>query len=191
MALDDAERALRLRPELRFLSLEIDKLELELEQARNDMLPRLDIGAAVSQDLGDDVTVPDTKGPFELDLFFRFDVPLQRRGAEGKMRELEAKQRKVRRELQFASDSVLAEVQDSASELRQAWESIALVRESARLASILEEAERATFGLGDSNLIDVNIREQQTAAAAARLIDAFATYFRALADYKAALGVTD
>jgi len=188
---DDGQRALRLRPELRTLNLELDKLQLELEQARNDLLPRLDVGAAVSQDLGDDVTVTDTKGPFELDLFFRFEVPLQRRTAEGRARELEARQRKARRELQFAADSVTAEVQDAASELQQAWESIALVRESARLASILEDAERAALGLGDSNLIDVNIREQQTAAAAARLIDSLATYFRALADYKAALGVTD
>jgi len=49
----------------------------------------------------------------------------------------------------------------------------------------MKQAENRRFGLGRSNLIDVNIREVQAATAARQLVDAQAGYFRSLADYQA------
>ena len=62
-------------------------------------------------------------------------------------------------------------------------------RENVRLAEQLRNAEARRFELGLSNLIDVNIREVQAADAAVALIRAQAAYFRAGAEYRAAVGV--
>jgi outer membrane protein TolC len=56
------------------------------------------------------------------------------------------------------------------------------------LALELERAERARFDAGDSQLLIVNLREQQTAEAELREVDAMLDYHRASADLKAACG---
>ena len=50
------------------------------------------------------------------------------------------------------------------------------------------EAEHRKLALGNSNLIDVNIRELQAFDAASKAIAAQADYFRAVANYEAATG---
>lgn len=52
----------------------------------------------------------------------------------------------------------------------------------------LEQAERVRFEQGDSNLLTVNIREQQTAEAELREIEALFDFHRAVADLRAARG---
>ncbi len=177
------------RPEVRELELELERLRLDLEQAENTLLPKLDVGLAGSQDLGDQVTTPDDKGPFELEAAVRFEVPLQRRAARGKSRTIAAKANKLERELQFVRDRIVADVQDASSALRQTWLRIGQVRENARLAGTLEQAERIQLQAGESDLLRVNLREQQTAAAASMLVDVLAEHFQALADYRASLGL--
>ena len=185
----DAQFALAQRPEVRELELEVTRLRLELEQAENSLLPRLDLGVAGSKDTGDTVSDPDDKGPFEFDAFVTFDLPLQRRSAKGKTRTVAAKKAKLERELQLVRDRVVADVRDAASALNQTWLRLAQVRENVRLAGALEQAERLRFQEGESDLLRVNLREQQTASAASMLVDVLAEHFRSLADYRASLGL--
>lgn len=186
---DDIARALRLRPEVRILEYELDKLALEQEKAENDLLPKLDIGVAGSNDVGRAVSNPDDKGPFELDAFATLNVPLQRRAAHGKQRALAGKKVQLERKLQFTRDSVAADVRDAESSLRRTWERLELARENLRLQRILEKAERDQLALGQSDLLRVNIREQRTAGGAAKLVDVIAQHFRGLAEYRASVGV--
>ena len=158
-------------------------------RAENDFLPRLDLSAVASDDFGDAVSTPDDKGPYEFGAFVEFEVPLQRREAGGRIRTLEAEIRQLQRELGFAEDRVRAEVRDARSELVQTWQRISLEQQNLELNAEVEAAERDSFLLGESNIIRVNIREQDTAAAAERLIEITARYFRALAAYRAAIGV--
>ncbi|QDV09039.1 Outer membrane efflux protein [Planctomycetes bacterium Poly30] len=185
----DHELALRNRPEVRSLELLSDQIRLDVAKAENDLLPKLDLTVAGSKDVGDAVSSPDDKGPFELDVFVNFDVPVQRREASGKLRSLDAKAIQVERKLQFARESIIAEVQDGQSAVLQTWLRLAQVRENALLAGQLEEAERIFLAEGQSDLLRVNLREQQTASAASMLVDVIAEHFRAVADYRASLGI--
>ncbi len=189
MRADDEQLALQQRPEVRALEIDLLRLGLDLEQAQNDLLPKFDIGVEASQDIGDDVTDPDDKGPFEFDAFAKFELPIQRRAARGKARTLEAKAAKVERELQFVRDLIVADVRDIASALRQTWLRLEQVRENARLAGELEAAERLRLREGQSDLFRVNLRELQTAKAASMLVDVLAEYFQSLAEYRASLGL--
>ena len=58
------------------------------------------------------------------------------------------------------------------------------------LAQRLRKAEERKLLLGTSNLINVNIRELQAFDAASTVIAAQADYFRALANFRAAMGDT-
>jgi outer membrane protein TolC len=186
---DDTDLALRRRPEVRAFELERERIALEIRKAENDLLPRLDVAVAGSQDVGDAVSDPDDKGPFEFDAFLTFDVPVQRRGAKGRVRTLGAEGVQVERKLQLARDQVVAEVRDARSALQQTWQSLAQARENVQLAGEIEQVERFRLEEGDSDLLTLNIREQQTAAAAATLVDVVSEHFQALADYRASLGV--
>lgn len=185
----DVDSALLHRPELLSLQLEATQLELDRQFAENKLLPKLDVAVAGSQDIGDPTTDPDDKGPFELDVFVNFDVPVQRREASGKLRAIEAKTIQVERKLQFARESIIAEVQDGQSAVLLTWRRLALLRENAALAAELERAERVFLDEGQSDLLRVNLREQQTASAASKLVDVIAEHFGAIANYRASLGL--
>ncbi len=81
------------------------------------------------------------------------------------------------------------EIEDSRSAVRRSWEQLARRRENVTLAGRLERVERILFAEGQSDLFRVNLREQQTASAASTYIDLVAEHFRALAEYRASLGV--
>jgi len=186
---DDVAIALARRPEVRALELERESLSLDLELARNQRWAELDVGLFASQDLGPDVNTPDDKGPFELAAQVRLALPLQRRKARGKERETTAKLAQLEYELRFTREIVTTQVQDAVSALRQSWLRVNQARENANLAAELEEAERLQLELGESDLFRVNVREQQTAAAASSLVETLAEYFLALAEYRAVLGL--
>lgn len=186
---NDVDFALDHRPDLRAQALELQARQLDVDLAKNNVLPRFDVGVAAKQDVGPAASDPDDKGPFELEFQLLFELPLQLRRAQGGERVAEAELRRTRRETQFLRDRVQSEVQDARSALEQGWLSIAQARENVSLANELAELERFQFGEGQSDLLRVNLREQQTAVAGARLVGVLREYFEAVADYRAVLGV--
>jgi outer membrane protein TolC len=186
---EGVELALSRRPELRVLELELEALALDRELAINDRLPELDFGLKASQDLGAAVKDPDDRGDLELQALVTLQVPLQRRAATGKQREAEAKLSKLERELQYRRDLARTAVQDAESALRRSWERLGEARRNVELAGQLAEAERVQFRAGESDLFRVNLREQQAALAAAGEVEVLEDHFRAIARYRAVLGV--
>ena len=146
---------------------------------------------AASKDSGEASSLPDEKDPFELKAALRFDVPLQRRTARGKLRALEAKLERAELKLRFGQDRVLLEVRDATSALRQSWLRIGQAQENVRLANEIADAERVQFEEGESDLFRVNLREQQAALAEDKLVEAYGEYFRARAAYRTVLGSTE
>lgn len=185
----DEELALAQRPRLRALELEIASLRLDRSLAKNDRLPSLDFGVKASQDVGTASDNPDVDGDFELKALVTLEVPLQRRSAIGKQREVEAKIAKFERQLQFERELTITAVQDSVSALTQSWAGLEQARENVRLAEILAEAERAQLREGASDLFRVQLREQQAAMAAASEVEVLEEHFRALARYRVVLGI--
>ncbi|MHC4263857.1 MAG: TolC family protein [Planctomycetota bacterium] len=185
----DVEFALTHRPEIQGFALELESLGLSEELAENRLLPTVDLGVYASQDLGDGVSTPDDKGDFELAFMLEFALPLQLRSARGGTRELRARVRQLQRQVQFARERIVTEVQDARSALRQNWLAIAQARENVRLANELAELERFQLSVGESDLLRVNLREQQAAVAGASYVAVLRDYFRALGSYRAVIGV--
>lgn len=184
----DTDLALSMRPEVWELELQRRRTLVDLQVAENKLLPKTDVTLAGSQDYGQATPKMD-KSQFEFEAKVEFELPLQLREARGKVRSTRAKLAKILADLKFARDRVTADVQDAMSALVAAHQRLGQARESLALARKVEELERVNFNAGNSDLLRLNLREQQTADAAATEIDAVAEYYRAMADYRAALGV--
>lgn len=185
----DEEFALEQRPEVTAIQLDLAALRVDEQLAENRLLPRLDVGVIGSQDLGTAASDPDDKSDFELALELDFGVPLRLRTPRGLQREVRAEIRQLNYQAQFLSEAIVTDVQDTRSALVQSWLGIEQARRNVDLANELAEAERFQLTVGESDLLRVNLREQQAAVAAAGYVEVLRGYFDALADYRAALGV--
>lgn len=179
------------RPELRRFALAKDRVRVDLDLARNQTLPGLSASVFGSQDIGKGKK---GEGQFALDRRVAegsliFDVPLQRREAQGRMRVAETQLAQLSAQEQFARDSITAEVRDALNNLERTLQRLARAREEFRIAQRVADLERARFRLGQSTLLEVNLRELAAAGAESKVIDTLADYFRALAEYRAAVAL--
>lgn len=183
-------------PILADFALQRESLELELKLARNQRLPHLDLRVEGAQDFGDSRAGIDAVGSLssdsrsstEIRAGLEFRLPVLQRQARGREVAARARLARLRAREQWAREQVIADARSAWAALGAAYDQTEQARENVRLAVLLRDAEGRRFGLGRSNLIDVNIREVQAATAQRALVDAQANYFRALADYHASVG---
>ena len=160
-------------------------MEIDRELAKNQLWPSADLSASVSQDFGPpgyprDKTV--------LDFSLSLDIPTLNRAARGRLAQAEAALQKFLAQQRLIVDRVNLEVADVHSQLAQAIRRIELAQREHDVAVQVEAAERAKFELGESTLLQVNLREQATFDAALRRIDALVEYHRAKVAYEVILG---
>ena len=181
---EDIRLAVATRPEPRRLQLAMDKLGVDLRLARNQMLPQLDAGVSISQELGRKLYKDKSEVDTQLGLEFR--IPLQRSEAKGRLVEVNAQLQQLLQEERFARDRIAAEVRDAASALGAAHEQIQQARLNASLALELQMAEAERLRRGATDLLALQLREQAAFDARVTEVEALAEYFRAQADYQAA-----
>ena len=101
-------------------------------------------------------------------------MPLPFRSERGRLGVARAQVAQSEAELRFLEDQLSARVRDAASAVRAAEERVELTAQVVGTAAELAEGERRRFEVGASNLIFVNLREQQAAMARMQLIEAMA-----------------
>lgn len=176
------------RPELEELQLARRQLAVLLRQACNETRPQLDAGVLVAQDVGEPTSSKRDKSELELEATLLLSVPIERRKALGKARQLRGKIAQLRAKTRFASDKIALEAQVAHAALRAAAQRADQTTEGLALAQQMQAAEQRLYELGQSTLFNLNLREQQAAEAAVERIAALFDYHVALADYAAALG---
>jgi cobalt-zinc-cadmium efflux system outer membrane protein len=192
----DLQFALAHRPELERLRLQRQRTAVELELARNQRLPGLNLGLEGYQDVGYGSNFSKTPlvSGTELDrtayvASLQLDVPLQRREARGRAVTAEHTLVQLGFQEQFQRQRIVAELQDAVSALERSFELVRKARENVALARRVEEGERERFAKGQGTIVILNLRELVAAEAAFAEIDALAEFHRAMADYQAAVGL--
>ena len=166
------------------------QIDIELRLQKNQLLPAFDLGFAVSGDIGNAARpAAASLGPTEFEVNAMLDVPLLFRAATGRIQVVEASRVKLESQLRLTRDRITIEISDLRSAARAANERIVLARQEVELSAQLEQGERSRFELGDSTLFVVNLREQATAEAQLREVDAVADWHRANAALMAALAI--
>ena len=140
---------------------------------------------AASQDFGNGSP---TRAGAEIEAAVLLEIPLERRLASGRAEYARASRDRVEASTRMLRDRISAEVRDAHSLLEAALARIDIAVSETELARKLEQGERARFEHGDSNILFVNLREQATADALVREVDALADFHKGVAQLKAVLG---
>ncbi len=185
----DVALAVRNRPETAVLDMTAEQLNVELAQAQNLSLPEVNGALTGSQDVGAPTSAKRDKSPFELEAALTLSMPIERRKAVGRARSIRGKLAQVTAKRQFVADKISADVQSARAALTAAHRRVQKATESVQLARRMRAAEQRAFDLGNSTLLNLNLREQQAADAAKTLVDAQLEYYVAQADYTAALAL--
>lgn len=117
----------------------------------------------------------------------QFSIPIGRNEATGRLQAVDAELAQLEQDKKFTRERILADANDSHSAAMAAYEALARTRLNVELSERLEEAEKEKFSGGASDLLALQIREQATFDAKVLEIDALLAYFKALADYEAAI----
>ena len=170
------------RPEVKEIGIEAKLNNIDLELAKNNLLPSLDAEAAPSR----------TPEKFVLGLGYRFGlelrIPILQRKSRGEVLEAQGKADRFVLMQQFREQQVLVDVDNALSAIERAKERVAAAVESLRLAKTLEEGERFRFSLGATSVLFVNLRERNSVDSESQVIRAKADYQKALALYQWAIG---
>jgi outer membrane protein TolC len=163
-------------PELEQARAELEATEIDQRLTKNQIAPELKAVFEYSRDLGEltqtdlDFTLPGNV--FEAGV--QLSMPLLLRRERGRAGVARAEVAEKRATLRFVEDQLRARTRDAASAVEAAQARAALTEEAVDTAAELAEGERRRFEVGSSNLIFVNLREQQAAMARLRYIEASA-----------------
>ncbi len=185
---DDLAFAQANRPELAELNVLRQQVAIAYRQANNEMRPDVDAGLFLGQDVGNP-TKDNDKSEFEVEATLTVSVPLERRKARGKLRQLSGKLAELRAKTQFASEKIATEVETARAALNAAKERVAQTSEGLDLARQIQTAELRLYEEGQSTLFNLNLREKQTAEAAAERVMANLDFHLAEAEYRASIGL--
>ena len=170
------------RPEVKEIGIEAKLNNIDLELAKNNLLPSLDAEAAPSR----------TPEKFVLGLGYSFGIelkiPILQRKSRGEVLEAQGKADRFVLMQQYREQQVLVDVDNALSAIERAKERVAAAVESLRLAKTLEEGERFRFSLGATSVLFVNLRERNSVDSESQVIRAKADYQKAQALYQWAIG---
>ena len=170
------------RPEIREVDIEAKINNIDLELAKNNLLPSLDAEAAPAR-------APEK---FVLGLGYRFGlelrIPILQKRSRGEVLEAQAQADRLVLIQRFREQQVAVDVDNALSAIERAKERVAAATESLRMAKTLEEGERFRFSLGATSVLFVNLRERNSVDSENQLVRAKADYQKALALYQWATG---
>jgi outer membrane protein TolC len=114
-------------------------------------------------------------------------MPLQQREAEGRVDVANSAISRLNLEKQFTRDRIVADVRDAFVSVDAAYHALKKTHRNVDLARQLQSAEQERLKLGATDLLNLQIREQFTFDAEVLEVEAQADYFRAQANYDAAV----
>lgn len=172
-------------PQVRLLEREIQTYQNELEFGENLLKPRVDFNLETTNDRGEmndsrDSKTLDTR---EVRGMVTLSIPIERNLGEGNKQAARAKLRALGQQLKYLEQYIRVTLDRLVIQLNIANDIVDNATKEIELASILEKAEKKRFRQGASDFFVINIREENTASARIKKVDAYLKYQKAYADY--------
>jgi outer membrane protein TolC len=181
-----SEFGVQSRPDLRVLDVRLKQARDRVALERNAWLPRLDLRVEAAQG------VPNGRGrspladQTALSVGLRFSLPLQQRTAAGRVSAANAEIAALARRRQGLEEQIQIEIARLSNEAEAARQIQKLTHDERDRAASMAAAERRRFESGASDFFLVNLREDASADAEARRVDANFRLKEALAELAAA-----
>ncbi len=176
------------RPDLARLRLLRRQAAIESSFTANQQQWALDLNVGASKDLGDPSDGNSKRGKPVVEAGLLLDVPIQRRLLDGRRKSAEAAEARLAVQERFLVDRIRTDLLDAKSALDAAAARLIAARAELALAREVEEGERRKYDAGESTLLFVNLREQQTAETAVREVEAAVDLLKAMAQRQLARG---
>lgn len=190
VAIDEAVALARVamaeQPLLRRLATAIERARGRIALANNELKPRLDFAVEVGEDIGATAEGGRTRDDAELIVGLKFEVPLGRRAAKGRLAKAEADLTALQQRRRLAEDRLRAELADISIGLETAQRLVTLARQEVDQADTMRRAEERRFESGASDFFLVNQREEALADAQIRRLQSELTLRSAQATFDAA-----
>ncbi len=184
--LSDPSSVLLNRPELASLRVAIQRAQNKVRLSKNDLQPNLDFNIELSRDLGRVAEGGLSRDSTDTVIGFKFSVPIQRRGARGRLQRAEAELRAARLRENRIADQISIELNNILISLTTALKLSTLATDEVTQSNAMVVAEQKKFDLGASDFFLVNIREERAADAEIRAIRAVLNWNLAKTSYQAA-----
>jgi hypothetical protein len=178
-----APEVLERSPLLGILNREIERINSEIENANNDLLPRLDVGMELAQDNGEGLE--NLQGQ-ENKVFLKFEIPIERRLGRGKVNQSKARKKIVKAQTQYFTEVLSNHLLNLKLNLDTSRAVLVNTKREFELAQILEKAENKKFISGASDFFVVNLREEKTARAKIKYYKEVKEYNTLRASFEAA-----
>ena len=185
------------RPEVRILQTGAERALQKIAVSENLLKPRLDFGVELAEGFGAIGEGGVSRDGTDAIVGFKFEVPLERRQAKGKITQAQAELEALRQEQRQLEDQVEIQLRNILLELVNARELMQLAGKDVELSETMRRAEVRRFEQGASDFFLVNIREETAADARVRYYEAYQRTRVAQANLDAAvmnlssLGISD
>ncbi|MEO0501220.1 MAG: TolC family protein [Pseudomonadota bacterium] len=160
------------RPDLQLIERRLDQARLKLQLARNELRPKLDVFGEISNDFGAIGEGTESRDGFETIVGLNFSIPLQQRGARGRIDATNAELRGIDFRRQRAEEQLANTLRETRIAIDAARELARLAAEEQERAERLAAGERRLFEAGASDFFLVNLREEAAADANVRRLQA-------------------
>ncbi len=156
------QQALKANLNLKLLQSQREQARLDVKLGNNEYLPKVDVNFEWNQDQG---MGPNRLQQDENRILLNIEVPLQYRKARGMKNAGLAKQDQIDTKMKWLKENISVTSQSLVAELMSYAKMFNLTSDQVNLAEKLATAERRKFSQGASDLILVNIREENLAEA--------------------------
>jgi len=182
----DVPSLLARRPELQILQTGAERAKQKLALSQNDLEPKLGLNLEVAEGFGAIGEGGASRDGTDLIVGFKFEVPLERRQARGRISQARAELESLRQEQRRVEDQVEIQLRNILLELDIALELMDLAKQDVDLSETMRQAEIRRFEQGASDFFLVNIREETAADARVRYYEALQRTRVAQANFDAA-----
>lgn len=178
------EELLKRRPDLKNLSLNVAKKEVDVELAKQDLKPQLDVTTEYYQRTRENPNMPRDY----LMVMAQVSIPIERNLGQGNIAAAKARQMVAERELSFGQQTYKNELLATRKSLLLRLEQVKQAEIEFTKAKELVLSEEYKFKTGGGNLFLVNLREEALASAEASFHEARLSFMDAVLNYQALVG---
>ncbi len=163
-------------PDIQLLNALISQLENQRDLYQNELLPKADMVLKATQDIG---SGDDTREELESYVGLQFSVPLERNKAKGKLAQTIQKIKELQYKQQHLTDTLKTQAQESQVRFFNTQEQVEVSKQLVENAQELQRKEQKRFMAGDSDMLFLNVREEQVAEANIQLIEDEVSHLKA------------
>ncbi len=174
--LKKSRKIIAANPLVKIFDREIEIQKIKLKLVKNQLMPSLDLKFESDKQYG---SGGDPRLlPLAHTIALNFSVPLPRRQARGKFKEIQSSIRRLNLQKVFQREQLYAEFRSYLNELENDRRQFFYLHKEVKAAKQVEHAEMVRFKEGDSSLFLVNQREQTTFSARIRALQAEIAYYQ-------------